>query len=104
VLSVKAQVGCTGHKVSTILGLDVPKSLSEERSADRAILLLNCRSCDDILRVDEHHPRVCMCGKSTARRVHDDWICSGPSRLLSITFEEYDGAAPGIYRRWKALS
>ncbi len=65
---------------------------------------MNCRSCDDILRLDEDHaPRPCLCGKATARFVSDGWILAGSARLMRIAFEEYDGAAPGMQRRWELL-
>ena len=67
------------------------------------ILLLNCRSCEDIQRLDEDHPRPCFCGKSAARFVGGKWITSGSCRILKISFEEYDGAAPGLVRKWEVV-
>jgi len=67
------------------------------------ILLLNCRTCDDILRLDEDHVRACLCGGATARFVKGAWVLSGNSRLLSIPFEQYDGAAKGLLRTWKVI-
>lgn len=67
------------------------------------ILLLNCRSCDDILRLDEDRPRPCMCGASCGRFSRGAWVLSGPSRILRITFEEYDGAIKGLPRRWEVV-
>jgi len=68
-----------------------------------SILLLNCRSCDDILRLDEEHPRPCLCGASAARFIGGSFVLSGPARLLSISFEDYDGAAKGIPKRWEVV-
>lgn len=67
------------------------------------ILLLNCRSCDDILRLDEDRPRPCSCGGSAARFVKGEWMLSGNARLLKIDFEEYDGAAKGLRRVWEVV-
>jgi hypothetical protein len=72
-------------------------------SAPKGILLLNCRVCDDILRVDEDYPRPCQCGKSGARYVKGEWILSGPSRFLLIPFEQYDGAVKGLPRVWQVV-
>ncbi len=74
-----------------------PKPPSRETS----ILLLNCKSCDDILRLEEDHLRPCLCGQSTARPdARGQWIVAGPARLMSIPFEEYDGAIKGAPRKW----
>jgi hypothetical protein len=67
------------------------------------IILLNCTSCDDILRLDEDHVRPCFCGKATARFVQGKWLTSGPSRLLHIAYEDYDGAVPGLPRTWRVV-
>lgn len=83
--------------------LKTGKASTVNDSACQAILLLNCRSCDDILRMDEEFQRPCMCGKSTARFVSGKWMVSGPTRMISISFEQYDGAAPGLSRTWMVL-
>jgi hypothetical protein len=77
----------------------VPK----ETSSETGILLLNCKSCDDILRLDEDHPRPCLCGASSARFVQKNWMLSGPARLMRISFEDYDGAIPGLALTWELL-
>lgn len=66
------------------------------------ILLLNCTTCDDILRLDEDHARSCLCGSASASwdRLGKRWAITGPGRILRIAFEEYDGAAPGVPKRW----
>jgi hypothetical protein len=74
-----------------------------EPSQQGGIILLNCTSCDDILRLDEDQPRPCLCGKATARLVSGKWLTSGPSRLLRISFEDYDGAVRGLARTWRVI-
>jgi hypothetical protein len=64
------------------------------------IQLLNCRICDDILRVHEEMPRTCLCGKSAARYTGKEFSFTGSCRILIIDIEEYDGAAPGKPRKW----
>ena len=64
------------------------------------ILLLNCRVCDDIVRVHEDSPRICFCGQSAAKFVDGEFVHTGTSRVIEIELEEYDGAAPGEPRRW----
>jgi len=62
--------------------------------------LLNCRQCDDIVRLLEEMPRTCFCGKSAGRFTGKEFVLSGPCRTLLIELEEYDGAAPGKPRKW----
>lgn len=64
------------------------------------IQLLNCRECEDILRVHEEMPRTCLCGKSAARFSGKAFVFSGPARILLIDTEEYDGAVPGKPSKW----
>ena len=65
------------------------------------IQLLNCRECDDILRLHEEQPRTCFCGKSAGRFDGKVFVVSGLARLLEISIEEYDRAAPGEDRKWR---
>lgn len=65
------------------------------------ILLLNCRHCEDILRLQEDLSRTCFCGKSAGRFIGKEFVISGPSRMIEIDIEEYDGAAPGEARKWR---
>lgn len=64
------------------------------------IQILNCRECDDMLRVLEEMPRTCFCGKSAARFTGKEFQFSGPCRALLIDIEEYDGSAPGKTSKW----
>ena len=78
-------------------------SRDKTETVDDCILLLNCRSCDDILRLDEERGRACLCGMSAARFVAGKWMVSGNARLLKIDFEQYDGAAKGLKRTWEVM-
>lgn len=71
------------------------------KSRHEPIVLLNCRECDDILRITEGHARTCECGKSAARFAAGTLLRTGPSRVIEIDIEEYDGAAPGEDRKWR---
>lgn len=73
-------------------------------TATGALLLLNCKSCDDIYRVHPDRPRACLCGKSTFRIDRDLVMPTGPSRLIAIGWEDYDGAVPGEDRHWRIVS
>jgi len=64
------------------------------------VLLLNCRECDDIQRLMEEQPRTCFCGKSAGRFNGKEFVTSGPSSMIEIPIEEYDGAAPGERKKW----
>lgn len=67
------------------------------------ILLLNCKSCDDIVRVDDLS-RPCHCGKSSVRfDAQGTPELSGQGRLMTIPFEDYDGAIPGETKTWWLL-
>jgi hypothetical protein len=69
---------------------------------DDCFFLLNCTECDDILRLDEAVKRSCMCKKSTATYdARGKIMTEGPVRLISITYEDYDSAAPGEAKKWR---
>ncbi len=69
-----------------------------------ALLLVNCRSCDDFYRVHTDKPRSCLCGKSSFRVEQGQVVPTGPSRLVAIDWEDYDGAIPGEPRTWRIVS
>ena len=64
------------------------------------ICLLNCRSCEDILRLTEKR-RTCECGKSTGNMVkvkgggEEPHIDGTYARILAMQFEDYDRLVPG---------
>ncbi len=53
--------------------------------------LLNCKNCHDILQLSLRvGKRRCLCKKSGARYIDDDWVVYyGPARILGIGWEEY---------------
>lgn len=65
--------------------------------------LLNCRNCDDVLRLGPH-VRRCDCGQTSG---HLDGTRIPPivegfhARVLKIDWEQYDSAVPGETRRWQ---
>jgi hypothetical protein len=71
---------------------------------EKAILLLNCLDCDDIVRaLDNGAERFCMCKKASIALKPSDGslrVTTGPARVLAIPYEEYDGAVPDEYKRW----
>lgn len=76
---------------------------AEQAPEPSGILLMNCHACEDILRLDERLSRPCLCGESTARFVGGKWILAGRARLIRIPYEDYDGAAPGVPKRWELV-
>jgi hypothetical protein len=69
--------------------------------------LLNCRRCDDVVKLVEGKSRSCECGATTgsiqaaagAERVQ----LSGAGRVLEISWEAYDGIAEGEVRTFGVL-
>jgi len=59
-----------------------------------AMFLLNCRRCDDVLKLTELRQRVCECGQTHGIMVGDQADTNG-GRLIELSWEEYDLAAPG---------
>ena len=73
-----------------------------EKKPRESILVLNCRLCDDLQRLQEDRPRSCLCGKSAGRLdAHGATRVEGPARVIEIDIEEYDGAGPGEDRKWR---
>ncbi len=71
---------------------------------EATFFLLNCRDCDDILRLEDGLRRPCMCGHSTAAfDSRGKVMVSGNARLIEISYEDYDSAAPGEPKRWKVV-
>lgn len=71
------------------------------KSRSQSILLLNCRNCDDILRLNDDVARSCLCGQSKATIEDGEVVTTGPSRIFEIDYEQYDGAAPGENKIWR---
>ena len=67
------------------------------------MFLLNCQSCDDVVKLVDK-PRLCECGKSAgAHYANGTYVSSGPARVLSITWEAYDGITEGESRPFTVL-
>ena len=64
--------------------------------------LLNCRRCDDVVKLVEDE-RSCECGLSHGRLHEGAAVTTGPVRLLAIDWETYDGMAPGETREFSVL-
>jgi len=64
------------------------------------LLLLNCRQCDDILKLVDTGTRACECARSSGTLRAGVAQTEGPCRVLAIDWEQYDGAAPRQPRTW----
>jgi hypothetical protein len=60
----------------------------------RAMLLLNCTRCDDVVKLVEKERR-CECGLTTGWHTDDQLVTGGPHRVLTIDWEVYDGFVEG---------
>ncbi len=66
------------------------------------MILLNCQSCDDVVRLTDQN-RHCECRRSSgwvssAPSPHGGAHITGPARVLSISWESYDGIIEGEQR------
>lgn len=62
--------------------------------------LLNCKACDDVLKMIDRS-RSCECGKTSGSLRNDVPRAEGPcARVLRIPWEDYDSTAVGLQRRW----
>lgn len=67
------------------------------------MFLLNCRSCDDVVKLVDKL-RSCECGRSQgAHYANGSHHVSGPARVLTITWEAYDGITEGESRPFTVL-
>ena len=65
--------------------------------------LLNCRQCDDVLKLVDKL-RSCECGRSTGMlNGHEPPVTTGPARVFEIPWPEYDQAAGGEWQRWRMV-
>jgi len=78
------------------------KSMKRGGREHKAMKLLNCTRCDDVIRVTTIL-RHCECRASSAVESPDGIKKDGPCRLLGIPWEEYDGAYPGAVRKFHVL-
>lgn len=64
--------------------------------------LMNCRRCDDVVKLVEGKTRVCECGATQgsiqASTVPERVLVWGAGRVLEISWEAYDGIAEGEVR------
>lgn len=69
-----------------------------------AIGLLNCRRCDDIVKLIEKS-RSCECGASSGRLENESAGAevTGPARVLLIPWESYDGIVEGEERAFQVF-
>lgn len=66
------------------------------------LLLLNCRSCDDVVRLVESE-RACGCGAARGWALNDVMTLSPSARVIVISWEAYDGIAEGESRLFTVL-
>lgn len=65
--------------------------------------LLNCQSCDDVVRLTEQN-RSCECRKSSGFLTNDRGLhVTGPARVLLVSWESYDGIAEGEQRPFTVI-
>lgn len=65
--------------------------------------LLNCRRCDDVLKLIEKE-RVCECGGCRGRVSEAGEVtATGSARVLTIGWEAYDGIEEGETRPFSVL-
>lgn len=75
--------------------------------------LLNCRRCDDVVKLVEDKERSCECGavrgkiqpelKRGGVIYAERILISGPERVLEIPWEAYDGITAGEMRYFSVL-
>jgi hypothetical protein len=67
---------------------------------ERYLTLVNCRTCDDILR-PVAALRTCECGAiSVNERDDGGYEVTGRALLLKIPWRQYDAAEPGAEQIW----
>jgi hypothetical protein len=68
-----------------------------------SLLLLNCTRCDDVLKLVDT-VRICECGGARGKiDAKGDPEALGSCRVLSITWEAYDGIQEGEPRPFTVL-
>ncbi len=66
--------------------------------------LLNCRRCDDVVKLIEDRPRSCECAACRGSLSETGGVrVTGPARVLEIDYESYDGIAEGEQRPFTVL-
>jgi hypothetical protein len=69
--------------------------MREASVTKRAMLLLNCTRCDDVVKLVEGL-RACECGATLGKADEDGNVETiGPARVLSIAWRVYDGLGDG---------
>jgi hypothetical protein len=65
--------------------------------------LLNCQSCDDVVRITDQN-RFCECRRSSGFTTPDRGLqVLGPARVLALSWEAYDGIAEGETRPFTVI-
>lgn len=72
------------------------------RMTNPAMYLLNCRACDDVVKLIEKE-RSCECGRSKGVSTPLLTATTGPARTLVIAWEAYDGITEGESRPFTVL-
>lgn len=63
--------------------------------------LLNCKRCDDVVKLVDIRTRTCECGAASGKLEGDERATvTGPARVFVIRWEDYDGAMPGERKAW----
>jgi len=67
------------------------------RMSEPPLRLLNCRHCDDIVKLIETE-RLCECGKTRGFLRGEELVITGSPRVFALEWEAYDGIAEGESR------
>lgn len=66
--------------------------------------LLNCKKCDDLVKLTDLRTRTCECGACTGMvDKRETPTVTGPARVFEIPWNEYDQAAAGEWQRWRLI-
>lgn len=67
--------------------------------------LLNCKRCDDVVKLVDNKTRSCECGLSSGRVDKQDIPdVTGPARVIELPWQEYDQASDGAWYRWRMVA
>ena len=74
------------------------------KASNSTMKLLNCRRCDDIVKLIEDKYRSCECGACQGVTLENGRVLvAGPARVLEIGWEAYDGIAEGEVKLFGVL-
>jgi hypothetical protein len=69
------------------------------------VKLLNCKNCDDVLKLTDFRTRTCECGACTGTvDAKETAATTGPARVFDLPWSEYDQAADSAWHKWRLAS